>query len=367
MKKLFLFAFIILSNHIYAQTPKVDVSDLYTPSSPGFVLMDKAPSSVDKPTTPKAFGASLLNLAQGGAVQVTPFWLYNHPSLDVNNYTKNAAPIFQTFNISLATIKSDTNYSYALGFKTQVLRFYSQKTKGDIKDAVHLIKYGSDSQAPLSDVAVRMRKIKRDSANLKIAESQELKDEILENIADEWENIKEDTAKVNKENKDYQALVNKPFFVMELAGAIVGNTPNTPFSNTSELAVSKSGAWVNFRFSPDKCPLDFVGVARYTYSTFKTKSSNSDSAFIDYGVGLFYSNKKFDISAEYVNRYDESVKKNYDRLAFAVNYKLSDKIVFVGSLGKNFDNVENIFAIIGIHMGISGSVQKVATAPGSSE
>ena len=346
IKYLVIASLMLCSNYLFAQSYKGDASDLYIPSSPGFILMDKAPSSIEKPTTPKAFGASLLNLAQGGAVQ--------------------------TFNISVATVKNDSNYSYALGAKTQVLRFYSKKSKDKIKQNVKSIK---TDIVPEGDLIFKISDDSTNVANLTnslASATESTKTQILANIAnakktmdDDIESLRKDTAATNKKLKDYHKLLNRPFFVMELAGAIVGNTPNTPFSNTSQLSVNKSGAWANFRFSPDDCPLDFVGVARYTFSTYKTKETNTDSSFVDYGVALFYSNTKFDISAEYLNRYDQSAKKNYDRLAFAVNYKLSDKIVFVGSFGKNFDNVENLFAIVGVHFGISGTSQNIGSPPSS--
>ena len=74
------------------------------PSSPGFVLLDKAPSSIDKPQNPKAFGISLLNLWQGGAVDFTPYWIIpNHPKYTFEKDLNKIFPILQTFDISVAT------------------------------------------------------------------------------------------------------------------------------------------------------------------------------------------------------------------------------------------------------------------------
>src|SRR5215813_8272021 len=67
---------------------KVQINDLYIPNSPGFILADKSPASIDKPVTPRAFGISLLNLMEGGAIDVTPFWLTNKPMYTFNDWVK---------------------------------------------------------------------------------------------------------------------------------------------------------------------------------------------------------------------------------------------------------------------------------------
>src|SRR5215207_5684058 len=89
-----------------AEPLKVKLNDLYIPGVPGFILADKAPSSVEKPTTPRAFGLSILNLRQGGALEVTPYWLTNKPRYTFQDWVNKKNTTIETFNLSAATFKT---------------------------------------------------------------------------------------------------------------------------------------------------------------------------------------------------------------------------------------------------------------------
>ena len=339
MRKILLACFLLKALVCFSQnktqkpSDTLDISDLYTPASPGFVLMDKAPTYVDKPTTTKAFEADLLNLAQGAALQFTPFWFKNHNNLQAKDYTSRWHPIYETFNVSLATVKSDSNYSIALGVRSQLLRFFNRKA---IKQDLILI---DSMQNLLGDVS----------------------QDILNNDSTA---LKRDTAAVNALNKKYQKLTLRPVFSVELAGAALATTPSTPYSKSSFGSLNKSGVWLNILYSPFSFPFDFVGVARYTGSGVPSKTSTRYSAFFDAGVGIFYTGSRFSVSGEYLNRYDYSLKKNYDRLAVAANLKINSSLVAVASFGKNFDNVENVFTSLGINFGLSKNSVKVGSPPG---
>ncbi|MDR3680902.1 MAG: hypothetical protein P4L41_13135 [Flavipsychrobacter sp.] len=296
----------------------VDVNDLYTPNSPGLILLDKAPNSVDKPTTPKAFSLSVLNLLNGGALAVTPYWLKNHPTYVADDIYKKKTPIWETFNISAATYKTDTTTSFSVGIRSQLLRIYSKKKRGEASDV-----------------------------------ERQIRNELSHGVTI-------NTNKIDSLKGIYVNVINRPTFDIEIAGALVGTSNNGPFNNI-DVSLNKSGVWLNFKWSPSKCPLDFVAVSRYSWSSYKSENTNADSSFLDYGIAMFYSKKKIDLSIEYVNRNDMSLKKNYDRIAGALNYMFSDKIVAVVSFGKNFDNVENLYALFGVKFGISKQKVGIAT------
>ncbi len=95
----------LVSIVVSAQNPvdNISLNDLYIPDVPGFVLSDKAPSAVDKPVTPRAFGISLLNLWQGGAIDVTPYWLTSKPSYTFDQWIDKKFTVAETFNLSAAT------------------------------------------------------------------------------------------------------------------------------------------------------------------------------------------------------------------------------------------------------------------------
>ncbi|MEJ0102765.1 MAG: hypothetical protein WDO19_09510 [Bacteroidota bacterium] len=193
----------------YSQENPVDnitLNDLYIPDVPGFVLSDKAPSSVDKPVTPRAFGISLLNLWQGGAVDVTPYWLTNKPSYTFDQWVNKKFTVAETFNLSGATFKTDTSSILSAGFRTQVFRIYTKNQKNAMlqkkKEIVQLLAPDfdeNDSLLPLADKSLLA--IKR--------------------ILGEIEELK-----------------TKDLFSVELAGAILGSSSNNSYKG---LASERSG------------------------------------------------------------------------------------------------------------------------------
>lgn len=298
----------------------ISLNDLYIPDVPGFVLSDKAPSSVDKPVTPRAFGISLLNLWQGGAVDVTPYWLTGKPSYTFDQWIDKKFTVAETFNISAATFKTDTSSILSAGFRTQLFRIYTKNQK-----------------------AAMLQK----------------KKEIVDSLAPDFDDngellpLKESTLiGIKKKLAEIEYLKTKDLFSVELAGALIGSSPNNSFKG---LASSRSGVWLNLRWSPAKSLLDFTGVVRYSWANNAIAKTGKDSSFLDLGVALNYQKEKFNLSAEFVSRNDFSIKKNYDRFAFVANYVISENVIIVASIGKNFKAVDNIVSAFGVKFGLSRS------------
>jgi len=151
---------------------------------------------------------------------------------------------------------------------------------------------------------------------------------------------------------EMELLKTKDLFSVELAGALIGSSPTNSFKG---LASSRSGVWLNLRWSPAKSMMDFTGVARYSWANNTEAKVGKDSSFLDLGVALNYQKDKFNLSLEFVSRNDYSVKKNYDRFAFVANYVLSENVIIVASIGKNFSNVDNIVSAFGVKFGVSRS------------
>lgn len=312
-------ATLLLPGISYCQTDKLQVklSDLYIPNAPGFILADKSPSSIDKPSTPRAFGVSLLNLWQGGAVEVTPFWLTNKPTYTFEDWVKKKNTIIETFNLSVATYKTDTASNLAAGVRTQIFRIYSEASQKALMDKEN-----------------------------EIIECLTQTNEAGEVIIDE--------ACAKKALHQLEKLRNKGLFSFEIAGALLGASSNNTFKNLSAV---KSGIWSNIRWSPLRSSLDFVGLVRFSHATTKAKSG-IDSSFFDLGISFIYQVPNFDFSFEYIRRKDVSKKENYDRLAMVANYALHENMSLVISLGKNFTKVDNIISLFGIKFGLARENQK---------
>ncbi len=323
MKKINLLLIIVIAVHIvHAQekTLNTPVSDLYIPDVPGFVLSDKAPTAVDKPSNPRAFGVSLLNLRNGGALDVTPFWLVNNPKYTFEKWVKNKFPLIETFNLSAATFKTDTSSVLSVGFRSQVLRIYSRSTLTDIFEVKKQI--------------VKLLTPKFDSADNPI------------------DLTRADSLAAFKKLDEINELKKKGFFAFELAGAIIGSSDNNSFKR---LSSEKSGVWANLRWSPLIVPLNITGVARYSWANNTSPKVGKDSAFLDFGLSLNYEQRKLSLAAEYVSRRDFSIDRNYTRFAFVGNYALTENIILVASVGKNFSKVEDIITIVGVKFAVSRS------------
>jgi hypothetical protein len=326
--KLFLLVYIAMHLSLIsrAQSFETKIADLYIPDVPGFVLSDKAPTSVDKPVTPRAFGISLLNLWQGGAVNVTPFWLSSKPAYTFSEWVSKKFTAVETFNLSGATFKTDTTSVLSIGFRSQVLRIYSKNRRKELLDKEEEIR---DIITPKLDSADNPIDMTEEEVNKALAKLEEL-----------------------------EQLKSKDLFSVEIAGAILGSSKTNSYKN---LASERSGVWMNLRWTPARSMLDFTGVARYSWANNVTPKASKDSSFLDFGLALNYEKKNFNFSLEYVTRKDFSIKKSYDRFAFVANYILTENVVLVASIGKNFDKIDNIITAFGVKFGLSRS--KVAIEP----
>ena len=58
---------------------------------------------------------------------------------------------------------------------------------------------------------------------------------------------------------------------------------------------------------------------------------------------------KFDCLAEFIARRDFSIDKNYSRFGLVANYMLTDNVIIVASIGKNFtpNQTGNILTVFG--------------------
>jgi hypothetical protein len=291
-------------------TNSKELNDLRTPTSPGFILMDQAPASVDRPTTPKGLAANILSLQNGGAIEVAPYWLTSHEHLDFTKYTKNGSPVLQTLSVSISTVKKHDTVLLAAGFRTQVLRLFSKQAQ-TIKDAA----YNKISDA-LDDLTVPGA---------------------LDTIAN------------NKKLLEKNLL--QPTFLVELAYSYLGYSPNSSFD---KLQRSRQGAWLTASWHPTaRSPVNLIALARYLQNP-NFSGYEKDSKMFDFGGRALYTFKSFGFSVEYVNRrVTTNDKLSYDRLAGIIEYKVNSNVYLTATYGKNFDKVNNIIALLGLNFGIS--------------
>jgi len=112
----------------------VRIDQFRPPAAPAFVLLGVEPVSVERPSTPQAFAATMLAasdeltlLPRNYAIEVAPYWLARHPTLEFDQYySGNAWQTFlQTLSFSFATVSADTGVagtSVGLGFRALLAR-----------------------------------------------------------------------------------------------------------------------------------------------------------------------------------------------------------------------------------------------------
>lgn len=295
------FAYFQIAN---CQNKDLKISDLQTPVSPGFILLDQAPASVDNPTNPKALVLSLLNLKNGGAIEIAPYWLIKKltDELTFDSYIKNKTPIAQTFSISVATLKTEnmgTNVS--AGFRITPFRSYNKS----------ILRKADSLENELASLTNLQR-------------INELRDQIV---------------------KEKQ----KPAFIMQIAGAVAGQSKTNSFS---DLYTNRSGIWANAHWNKtDNFGLTIL--ARYINNNALVLTSFSGS-YADIGFSLNYDLDNFSLNAEGIFRKDNNVlNTNTKRLAIVSNYRLKDNLYLVGTFGRNFQKKDNIIALLGVNVGIS--------------
>jgi hypothetical protein len=106
-----------------AAAPSFDL-DLSTPDVPAFTILGVSPTQIERPTTPKALGLSLLSattdttnlIPNKYALVAAPYWML-HASVTLDQYVRPDVrqSLLQTLTVSLATTPVSSNTDIGLG------------------------------------------------------------------------------------------------------------------------------------------------------------------------------------------------------------------------------------------------------------
>ncbi|MDO3627581.1 hypothetical protein [Mucilaginibacter sp. BT774] len=311
MKRVIIILLMLVASRAFAQDAP-SLSDLTISNAPGLILAGKSTISVDKPTTPRAFAISLVNLQQGGAVEISPYWWFDRPNLTYEAFIRRKFLVLETFSLSLANVKSDSSSTFAPGFRTQVLRIYSK-----------------------SRLKAMIAKNKELAAVLAV---------------DPASKINLDSVKLLSGQLDKLAMTGK--VSLELAGALLTDPTGSRLKN---LDINKSGVWANLSWAPTKFPLEFVGLARYAWTNNTVNNIKTSSRFAEFGAQTNYTTTKFSIEAEYLNRRDLYAAQNYSHLSASLTYHITDNLAAVAAYGKDLKVGEALTALFGINFGFERS------------
>lgn len=322
------------SQFAYAQGDnEVTFDELETPSSPGFILLDDAPASIERPTTPQGFGASLLGFFQGtgGAIETAPYWLANHPNLTAEDfYKKHNLTILQHLSFSAATVRSDSSQYVSGGIRTRLYQKYSDDglmaldaKKQEIESLMLNIDFVRAAQLQGTEDPEELKELKK-----------------IENQLEELDGLR----------GEYQELLLKPVFTLDVAGAVGAGSMSKSYK---DMSLSRWAIWVSLNYRPKGNDFYFTVLGRYLNNQ-EFEGYSDNSTLVDIGTRLNYDVKKFSASLEYLHRLDldNSIFDDF-RIAAIGSYQINDNFYLTSTFGKNFTDIENIIAMAGINFGFS--------------
>ncbi|MCD9575990.1 hypothetical protein [Flavobacterium soyae] len=398
--QLIVFIFFITSN-VSAQK-EISIEDLKTPNSPGFQILDIAPTSIERPVNPKALAVSLLSLTSSGtvipknfAMEISPYWytksdnasVYQYLSINTENKeTSDFSGILRKMSISMASVFSDstsgsliknTNY-ISFGVRTNLFTYRTaaqneklQQSLKNITEKIKEIKSNNVEKKKLLGLRTRYRndlnnepdQDKKAVIISKIDSIQTQIDNLIEASPEEMEKKLDADEDVQKNMKSLKEL---PLFQLDGAFAYSEAIPGNKYENNR---FNRSGFWFNASlnaFSIDKEKLEdnlsILGTLRFIRDNALVENTldefKKNKAF-DYGFKAEYTVKDFSISIEYLKReYSGNSALNSERTVGVLEYKLNDNLYFTGTYGKNFGQENNLFTLFGINYGFGKSSLK---------
>jgi hypothetical protein len=349
----------------------LSLKDLEIPGSPGFILLDKTPTSIERPNSSKAFVLSALNsftdnhgLPQNYAVEFTPFWFFKHPNMTSYKYMgynkasnkQNALKDFKKMSFSLAfvsttdsTTKNQIN-NVALGMRTTIL---SVRSKQDIKDFetanLKVVTYLRHLNDRLNEAGI-FYPIPADTSAKWLLKKKEYDDRVFAFLT------QEEIARKNDKNELAEILKRRALFAVD--GAL-GYNHFFPDNNYSSGHFGRFGAWLTMNYSQildkkssDKNYLNIYAIGRYLSDGTKMEDDKYVvQNFYDFGGKIELEFRKISVAYEYIHRINDNT--NTFRSNGILKYKLTDQLFLTGAFGKNFGNNNNLISILGLNWGLS--------------
>ena len=345
----------------FAQTSSSDVtiSSLETPASPAFVLLDVAPSSIQNPTTAKAFGASVIDavtqsngIPKNYAVEFTPFWFVQKPhKMTFEKY----------YGIRMKSDQTEVANPFSSGrFVSLSFAFVNGSGKDSVANKYTNVAFGFKTtivkiQRNISQVLTLRNQIHSYQDNIAAA--------VLAGTAPSDATIKAIWAQIATTNAQLQLLEKqKPIFALDFAGsaAMLYDT-----NNTSAPKLSRVGFWltpaINIAFDKtDTNYFSFIGVGRYILDHTNEDSSKTllYSQILDLGLQAEIQWRGFSFSLEALYRAN-LVQKSLSTYRFSgmLKYKVIDGLYISANFGRNFGPVKNVNGTVGLNysFGFNGS------------
>jgi hypothetical protein len=303
---------------------QVSIDELRSPTSPAFTILGVAPTNVVRPNTPRELAVELLSAKDRGdgdlptdlALEVSPYWLMDHPDLTFSEYYNNksvAKTILRSLSVSVATTKipDETIEGTTLGVGVRFLLLAGEKAPG---------------------------------LDGKVKALQGIQDEMLDCIPDmpddatasppastcSEEEIAKIEARMRKAGAEIRDLnLQRPGWVVEAA---FGSSRDYPDSDGASSSARLTGAWITASYKiSDPSELTLLTVARLL----EDRSGVTKTRMKDIGGRFIYepSHMPVSLSLEVLHR-DIENGDNSTSVLGVLEYPINDTLRLVASYGR---------------------------------
>jgi hypothetical protein len=343
-------------------------NSLRTPPSPVFVLLGVEPSSVERPNTPADLAFSVVNgtntfttLPTNYAIEISPYWLFGHPTLAWTDDTVRSIPtsLARTLSLSVATAAVGTSDLPVTGLGLSArASVFSGKLPRAAVDRIHRLEMLlTESTAEVERRLDTLRQV-ADALlfeRLKTAKTQEERDAAQKEHVAAIAVITQVTplsTQSDEEERQLQAEVQdlastRDGFFLDLAGGAAWSAPRAIIDSAS---LDRWGIWTTASYTLPN--LSFVGVLRWL--------GDNDAATqnaIDVGGRFIYARDRYAVSLEYVGRHPSGSGDDTDgwRLAGVIDYQIRPSVWLTGTFGRDYQDVQagSLLAQIGLAVDFS--------------
>ena len=311
-----------------AQPPKqFSLDNLRTPSSPAFAILDVAPTSVSRPSTPRALALELYSKTQHGTVipnnyslEVAPHWLRPQPRLSFNAYNNPSLSqsLKQSFSISFATSRPDSSENdgptrVAVGVRvaphgghpsskfrslTASLDTMQQARIPVIRQLADALDSTDEANAQLAALELRLStadgggaaaiRAQIDTVRDRLRQLRSSVEQLQGNLDTQADSMRKIATTMGSEEAERVGLFS------EIAAAFSAAYPSTDFGGGR---LSRFGAWATAGYRIESPRLDILGLARLQRDVL-----DADQNLLDFGGRLLWLYQRLGISGELVRR-----------------------------------------------------------------
>jgi hypothetical protein len=310
-----------------------DFDKLRTPDSPAFVVLGVSPTTIQRPTTPRALMAALGGALSDGnfgvpkdfALEVAPYWLFGHPNVPVLDYRQNnwMRPL-RTLSFSIATDQTARSEIDTTGMTIT-------RTDSDIGLGVRtmLFQTGGDEDA----CTAKARQVAEGAQPLTATEMKEVEkvgQPGTKAFEAAYQTRLEKRANIHTD-KCVALAASSTGLQVDLAGAVDLRAADSKLK-LGAMSLAGYAVWANASY--DTAHLSAVTMARLASHDVAVATERA----LDAGARVLYKAKNYVISAEALIRYRliDVLDRTTTKVDVGFEYELTPDTWVSLSLGKDF-------------------------------